>query len=72
MTTIAILRKETITNKYSNINNGKKNRNGNNNCNNNDHVRFLTTKTLIIAIMEELVITIMITVIKLTYRRNSM
>ena len=30
------------------------------------------TKTLIVVIMEELVIITMITVIKLTYRRNSM
>ena len=35
-------------NKYSNINNIKKNRNTNNNVNINDNIRFLMTKILII------------------------
>ena len=39
--TIAHWEKETIANKYSNINNSKKNRNTNNNGNNNYNVRFL-------------------------------
>ena len=54
-----------VTNKYSNIdNNKKKNRNTSNNGNNDDNVRFLMTKALKIVIMEELVIIITITVIK--------
>ena len=60
-----------MTKKYCNINNNKKKRNANDNGNNNDNVRFLITKTVIIAIMDELVI-IIITVIKLAYTRNSM
>ena len=69
--TIATLRKETIANICSNISNVRKNRNTNNNGNNNDNVRFLMKNILIIVIMEELVTTI-VTIIKLTYRQDSM
>ena len=62
-----------MTKKYSNINNKNKNRNTNNiNCQNNDNVKFLMIKTLIVVIMEQLVIITKITVIKLTYRGNNM
>ena len=45
--------------------------NSNNNNNNNDNVSFLITKTMI-EIMEELVKITIVTVIIMTYRRNSM
>ena len=68
--TKAFCEKET-TNKYSNINNNKS-RNTNDNDRNDDNVKFLMTKTLIIVIVEELVIITITTVIKLTDRRDSM
>ena len=61
-----------MTNKYNNINNNNKTRNTNNNCHNNDNVKFLMIKTLLVVTMEELVIITKITVIKLTYRGNNM
>ena len=51
---------------------GAMNRNTDNNGNNDDNVRILMTKILIIGIMEELLIITIIPVIRLTYRRNSM
>ena len=42
------------------------------NDNNDDNVSFLMTKALIIVIMEELLIITKVTVVKLTFKRNSM
>ena len=44
----------------------------NDNDNNDDNVSFLMTKALIIVIMEELLIITKVTVVKLTFKRNSM
>ena len=61
-----------ITNKYNDINNNQKNKNTNNNGDNDHNVSFSMTKTLIIMIMEEFGIITRVTVIKLTFRQETM
>ena len=48
------------------------NKNTSYNDHNDDNVRFLMTKTMMIVIADELVTIVIVTVIMITYKRNSM